>query len=236
MRLELGIASIFLIVACAATPRPEERTTPEAAKGARSQFEYLRSLEGAWWGTGGQGTDRSGVEFRYRVTDEGRAVEETCFVGTPQELVTTYRVDGEQLVGTRTSASCAPVRLVAAPDHPVYRATLTGTGRDIRTSGTDATNLESSIAWSQGEPKEDPSFRWLDFATTDAGSVEGPKSQPGYDLLIKESREIHATWSSRGSDGNSKDIRTYNLTRKLPGGVVRTADRGSPDTNPLPPR
>jgi hypothetical protein len=213
---------------------PEDRTTSEAAKGARSQLEYLRSLEGAWWGTGGQGTDRNPVEFRYRITDEGRAVEETCFVGTPGQLVTTYRVDGERLVGTRTSATGAPAQLVAAPDHPSYRVSLTGSGSGTTSSCADDPDIGPLITWNQGESREDLNCHCLDFATTDAAVAEGSESQrwPNYDLWIDHwingTPQILATWRSSGNDGKSEDIRSYHLTRKLPGGVVRTADRGSP--------
>jgi hypothetical protein len=163
------------------------------------------------------------------VTDGGSAVEETCFVGTPEELVTRYRVDGEQLVGTRTSASGPLVRLVAAPDNPSFRVTIEGRGSGTFGACADDPADSLSMTWSQSESKEDPNLHSLDFSSTEAVRVEGAESQrwPEYKLWIDNSHHVLAMWSSTGADGKPQVLRSYGLTRKLQGGVVRTADRGS---------
>jgi hypothetical protein len=232
MKSAIGITWIFVMTACATASRPEDRSASETAEGARSQLDNLRSLEGVWWGTGGQGTDRNPVEFRYRVTAGGTVVEETCFFGTPEEVVTRYHVDGTRLVGTRASAAGAPVQLDAAPDHAVVRVTLGGWSSSIRRTCPDDPDFAPSLEWHEreSESKEDPTCHILEFAPMDVGRVEGQEARgrPEYDLMIMGGGQIVATWRSAGSDGKSESIRSYHLTRKLPGSVERTAEREVP--------
>ena len=62
---------------------------------ARTAFARLKSLSGDWTGSKMMG-HRMNVD--YRVIAGGSAVLETCFPGTPMEMVTVYYVKGNDLI------------------------------------------------------------------------------------------------------------------------------------------
>jgi hypothetical protein len=229
MRFAIGIAGIVFLGACA-TPRGDDGAASEAAKSARAQLGYLRALEGTWWGTGVQGTDRNPVEFRYRVTDGGAVVEETCFIGKPEALVTRYSVDGARLVAARSSASGPAVQFVAAPDQPAFVGTCTGTGRVFSRSCDDDPPVEDSMKWSDVTYKEDPHLHNLVLRPDilAQGTRTDAQQEPGYCLLINGDSGIIAMWETAAGDNQSVPVRSYRLTRTRPSSVVRTADRESP--------
>jgi hypothetical protein len=81
-----------------ADPQAEARTEGQSA------LEKLKTLAGDWQGlaTWDQGGKKASVDFKlsYKVTAAGKVVVETMFPGTPGEMVTTYYLDGPDLVLT----------------------------------------------------------------------------------------------------------------------------------------
>ncbi len=53
-------------------------------------FERMKSLVGAWEGTGAMSKEGGKVRVEYRLSSGGSAVVETLFPGTPHEMVSVY--------------------------------------------------------------------------------------------------------------------------------------------------
>jgi hypothetical protein len=84
---------LFSILAWAASPGSalSEEVSPQAA------FDRLKGLAGRWEGSvNSPDGPRSTVEFR--VTAAGKMVMETQFPGAPEEMVSIYYLDGDDLV------------------------------------------------------------------------------------------------------------------------------------------
>ena len=71
-----------------------------AAKVQDPRFEFLAGLAGTWISETGGADMPAGMPFEFRVTAGGTAVEEREMIGTPQEMVTLYHMEGGDLVAT----------------------------------------------------------------------------------------------------------------------------------------
>jgi hypothetical protein len=80
---------------------------------SRSQFDFIKSLEGEWTGKAEGAGETQDVVIRYRVTAGGTAVEETMFPGTENEMITMYHLDGPRLMLTHYCAAGNQPRMVA---------------------------------------------------------------------------------------------------------------------------
>ncbi|HEY3242943.1 MAG TPA: hypothetical protein VGM03_06275 [Phycisphaerae bacterium] len=89
-----SIAGFGLI---ASAPAAGQEAKKESA--AAAQLERLKKLAGKWQGTGDQAEHKE-VTVSYKVTAGGSAVMETLFADTPNEMVTVYTLDGDDLVLT----------------------------------------------------------------------------------------------------------------------------------------
>jgi hypothetical protein len=72
------------------------QTKSAAAQG----FERLKQLEGDWIDAEGVFGSKGAVAVTYRVTGGGHTVVETFPIKTPQEMVTVYHLDGNDVVLT----------------------------------------------------------------------------------------------------------------------------------------
>jgi len=75
-------------------------SSPAASAGAvdgKSAFARLKSLSGDWVGPKMMGTR---LNMNFRVIAAGSAVLATCFEGTPNEMITVYYLNGDNLVQT----------------------------------------------------------------------------------------------------------------------------------------
>jgi len=70
------------------------------AKVADPRFEFLSDLSGTWVASSGGPDVPEGMLFEFRVTAGGTAVEEREMIGTPNEMVTLYTMQGDDLVAT----------------------------------------------------------------------------------------------------------------------------------------
>ena len=66
----------------------------------RAGLEKLKALEGEWIDVDGVFGTKGAVAVTYRVTAGGNTVVETFPVNTPQEMVTVYHLDGNEVVLT----------------------------------------------------------------------------------------------------------------------------------------
>ncbi len=84
-----GVASAALSAQQPSTPTP-------AAQG----LEKLKALQGEWIDADGVMGTKGAVAFRYQVSGGGHTVLETFPLGSKEEMVTVYHIDGSDLVLT----------------------------------------------------------------------------------------------------------------------------------------
>jgi hypothetical protein len=78
------------------------------------RFDFLRNLEGIWFGQADSGEMPEG-RYEFRVTAGGTAIEEREMIGTPMEMMTVYHMDRGQLVATHYCMIGNQPHLTAAP-------------------------------------------------------------------------------------------------------------------------
>ncbi|TAL06308.1 MAG: hypothetical protein EPO07_02055 [Verrucomicrobia bacterium] len=69
----------------AAEPAKTEKPKPGSA-----EFERMKSLVGSWTGKADMGQGPIDMTVQYRLLAGGSVLEERCFIGTPNEMVTMY--------------------------------------------------------------------------------------------------------------------------------------------------
>ena len=101
-----GLATALGLSAAIAMADPSGGTLKQPS------FETLKKLAGEW-----QATDSTGKTSttRYQVTSAGSAVVETMLAGAPEEMVTIYTRDGDELAVTHYCAGGNQPRLAAQP-------------------------------------------------------------------------------------------------------------------------
>ncbi len=72
----------------------------EAPKAGSSEFERMKSLVGSWTGKTDMGQGPIDITLQYRLLAGGTVLEERCFAGTPNEMVTMYYDNGGKLAAT----------------------------------------------------------------------------------------------------------------------------------------
>lgn len=70
---------------------------PAAPKPSSAEFERMKSLVGTWTGKTDFGQGPVDMTVRYRLIAAGSVLEERCFEGTPNEMVTMYFDKGGKL-------------------------------------------------------------------------------------------------------------------------------------------
>lgn len=63
---------------------------PAKARPSSPEFERMKSLVGTWKGTADMGQGPVDLTIQYRLIAAGSVLEERCFQGTPNEMVTMY--------------------------------------------------------------------------------------------------------------------------------------------------
>ena len=109
-------ASICVAILLTAGLNAAEPVHP--AKKASPEFERMKSLVGKWTGKAempGQGV--IDLTVQYRLLAGGSVLEERCFQGTPNEMVTMYYEQGDKLAMTHyCSLGNRPAMTLAASD------------------------------------------------------------------------------------------------------------------------
>jgi len=70
------------------------------AKTGSSEFERMKTLVGSWAGKADMGQGPIDMTIQYRLLAGGSVLEERCFVGTPNEMVTMYYDQNDKLAMT----------------------------------------------------------------------------------------------------------------------------------------
>ena len=72
----------------------------EKSRPGSPEFERMKSLVGTWTGKTDMGQGPVDMTVEYRLVAAGTAVEERCFAGTPNEMVSMYYDQGGKLAMT----------------------------------------------------------------------------------------------------------------------------------------
>jgi hypothetical protein len=104
---DMIVIAVVCQVALALTGGAE--TQSPAAQG----FDRLKALEGEWIDADGVFGDKGKVAVTYRVSGGGHTVVETFPVGTPNEMVTVYHLDGSRLALTHYCTSNTQPRMMS---------------------------------------------------------------------------------------------------------------------------
>ena len=86
----------------------------QSKSAAEQGFDRLKALEGAWIDVDGIFGTKGAVAVTYKVSSGGHSVVETFPVGTPNEMVTVYHLDGSELVLTHYCTSNTQPRMKSA--------------------------------------------------------------------------------------------------------------------------
>jgi hypothetical protein len=145
------------------------RSADAAGLSADAALDRLKSLTGAWEGTGGDDGGEFPTRVTYRVTGGGSAVLETLFADTPHEMISVYHKDGDRLVMTH---------YCAMGNQPRMRLAEGSTPQELRFDFDGGSNFD---------PARDPHIHsgWIKILSTDrieaewsafsAGKDAGPK-------------------------------------------------------------
>ena len=99
--MDLRYVALASLCALLVTPVVAEDATP-VVYDAHSALEALKSLEGEWMASPAGGGSATSV--RYEVIAAGGTVVKTYAPGSPNEMLTVYHMDGEDLVLTHYCA------------------------------------------------------------------------------------------------------------------------------------
>lgn len=87
MKTKLTSLCITLLLAAVAGASAAEN---DQAKAGSPEFERMKTLVGSWTGKTDMGQGPVDIKLDYRLIAGGTVLEERCFAGTPQEMVTMY--------------------------------------------------------------------------------------------------------------------------------------------------
>ena len=144
-----------------------DKTSKVAATPAQAGLDRLKKLAGTWVNTDKDGKPTDEVVSVIKVTAAGSAVHETLFPGQPQEMVSVYHRDGDDLVMTHYCALGNQPRMKADPKSPANQLHFKFVGgsnldpaKDMHMhEGTitfvDDDHIEfSGVCWEEGKPSK----------------------------------------------------------------------------------
>jgi hypothetical protein len=88
-----------VLLAASACLHAAEPPQPPARK-ASADFEKMKTLVGTWTGKTDMGQGPVDITIQYRLIAAGSVLEERCFIGTPNEMVSMYYDEGGKLAMT----------------------------------------------------------------------------------------------------------------------------------------
>lgn len=92
-------ATLLLAVSLSVTAAETEKARQETKQGS-PEFERMKTLVGTWTGKADMGQGPIDMTLQYRLLAGGSVLEERCFAGTPNEMVTMYYDQGGKLAMT----------------------------------------------------------------------------------------------------------------------------------------
>ncbi|MDD1612269.1 MAG: hypothetical protein LUQ57_03925, partial [Methylococcaceae bacterium] len=99
MKTKSTLLCTALLLAAALASKAGEAENAKA-KTDSPEFARMKSLVGSWTGKADMGQGPIDMTIQYRLLAGGSVLEERCFVGTPNEMVTMYYDQAGQLAMT----------------------------------------------------------------------------------------------------------------------------------------
>jgi hypothetical protein len=131
-------------------------------------LEKMKKLAGTWLAADKDGKPTDQVASIYKVTAGGSIVHETHFPGQPQEMISVYTVDGQDLIMTHYCVLGNQPRLKADPKSPTNQIVFQFTGggnldpkkdkhmHDVTLTFVDDDQIEvRGTGWENGAPSKD---------------------------------------------------------------------------------
>ena len=97
MKTKIAVIGTALLLAATLCANAAENEKPKAGS---PEFERMKSLVGSWTGKADMGQGPIDMNIQYRLLAGGTVLEERCFIGTPNEMVTMYYDNGGKLAMT----------------------------------------------------------------------------------------------------------------------------------------
>lgn len=147
--------------------------TPPAGK---AELKRIAVLSGEWAVADSKG-EATDLRASYELVAGDSAVVERLFLGTPEETLTLYHLEGREVTVTQVSSRGAPARLALVdsvdmgdPDALVFEATSTtrGSGGLNRLALTFLESQGLRIEWSMQPEKGDPLIRTFELIRQDS--------------------------------------------------------------------
>jgi len=90
MKTKLTTLCTALLLAASLCANSAETLKTDKAKTDSTEFARMKTLVGSWAGKADMGQGPIEMTIQYRLLAGGSVLEERCFVGTPNEMVTMY--------------------------------------------------------------------------------------------------------------------------------------------------
>ena len=100
MKTKLTSLCTALLLAASLCANAAETGKTDKAKTDSAEFARMKTLVGSWTGKADLGQGPIDMTIQYRLLAGGSVLEERCFVGTPNEMVTMYYDNGGKLAMT----------------------------------------------------------------------------------------------------------------------------------------
>ena len=164
------VGGLVLMVLLAGV-RSDDKTGKVPAAAPHPGLERLKKLAGTWVMADKDGKPTDQVVSVIKVTAAGSAVHETLFPGQPQEMVSVYYRDGNDLVMTHYCALGNQPRMKADPKSPANQIHFQFAGgsnldpakdkhmHEGTITFVDDDHIEwSGVCWEGGKPADGPAF------------------------------------------------------------------------------
>jgi len=100
MKTKITTLLTALILAASLGANAGETKKTDAAKTDSTEFARMKTLVGSWTGKADMGQGPIDMTIQYRLLAGGSVLEERCFAGTPNEMVTMYYDQNDKLAMT----------------------------------------------------------------------------------------------------------------------------------------
>jgi hypothetical protein len=114
--------AVLAVLLCLVAALADDHKTPVAPNAA---FDKMKSLQGSWAGSMVEGGKDYPATTRFKLVSDGSALMAWLGEGTPEEMVTVFHMDGNDLLGTHYCSAHNQPRFVAVagsdPNHIVFQ-------------------------------------------------------------------------------------------------------------------
>lgn len=107
------ISLLLLVVMLASAALADEH---KSAIAPNASFDKLKALDGGWVGTFAEGGKEYPATTRFMIVSDGSAIMAWLAEGTPEEMVTIFHMDGNELMATHYCGAHNQPRFIAVPD------------------------------------------------------------------------------------------------------------------------